>query len=313
MGSRGTGIKKLVALLAALTTAEIQNQHYIILIDEPETSLHADAQHMLRRVLEKIASGPKAQVIYATHSPSMINTMRPATIRVMRRDRVNEEATSIIENACYDHDYRRVRTSLGITPSDSLLYAPITVIVEGPTEIRCLPRLLEMFENAALPGFEDVQLLLSQAHFLDGEGSSFEYMCRLALSQNASPVIFVDGDKLSEVEMIRGKHPDVPILHLEAGTEFEQIVPEEKYIQAVSISLNDHSQKITIEYFDLWRAEQSKSRAFSKQIRRWIEDISDKPLYKPLIMEKAIEIAGIDLINPDVFRRLVAAMRTAIQ
>ena len=72
---------------------------------------------------------------------------------------------------------------------------------------------------------ETLETLLSQAHILDGEGSSFEYMCRLAKSQNAKPVVFLDGDKQADIVKINEKHPEVPVILLSSGIEFEQIVP----------------------------------------------------------------------------------------
>lgn len=70
----------------------------------------------------------------------------------------------------------------------------MTVIVEGATEVLCLPYLLMKLKEAEQAGFGDLESLLSHTHFLDGEGGSYEYMCRLAKSQNAIPVLFIDGD-----------------------------------------------------------------------------------------------------------------------
>ena len=136
-----------------------KKQHTCILYDEPETSLHADSQHMLRRILEELGRDPMIQVIYVTHSPSMINTMRPGAIRLISRVESDGKATSIIENAAFDHNYIGVRSSLGITPADSLLYAPITVVVEGPTEVRCLPLVLKKLKDGGVSGFGDLDLV----------------------------------------------------------------------------------------------------------------------------------------------------------
>ncbi len=137
VGSRGTGVRKILNVMGTLLTINPERYTYI-LYDEPETSLHADFQHLLRQLLEELGKNPKIQVIYVTHSPSMINIMRPGAIRVLSRHEINGIATSKIDTSAFADNYIGVRSSLGLSPSDSLLYAPITVVVEGRTEVRCL-------------------------------------------------------------------------------------------------------------------------------------------------------------------------------
>jgi predicted ATP-dependent endonuclease of OLD family len=55
LDSRGTGIRKILTLLALFADLQNNTTPTMILIDEPENSLHADAQHLLRRFLEKVA------------------------------------------------------------------------------------------------------------------------------------------------------------------------------------------------------------------------------------------------------------------
>ena len=75
---RGAGYQKLLALMFHLLTVQPSGDQYVILyFDEPENSLHSDAQHAFRQVLEAVAQHEHIQVIYATHSPAMINP-RPA-------------------------------------------------------------------------------------------------------------------------------------------------------------------------------------------------------------------------------------------
>ncbi len=158
---------------------------------------------------------------------------------------------------------------------------------------------------------ETLETLLPQTHILDGEGSSCEYMCRLAKSQNAKPVVFLDGDKHADVENIIEKHPEVPIVALATGVEFEEIVPKEKYIQAVADVLADESGNISEAVFLEWEknADLRPSVMFSKRVERWLRDEFDKPLYKPLVMRKAIDLTDVSEIHTSPFEQLVEAMR----
>ena len=80
---RGAGYQKLIKLMFTLLTVKPKSDNVILIYDEPETSLHADAQHSFRSVLERFADLENFQVIYATHSPAMINPARPESLRLI--------------------------------------------------------------------------------------------------------------------------------------------------------------------------------------------------------------------------------------
>ena len=310
LGSRGSGVRRLLNVMGALLRLNADDGHTIVLYDEPEISLHADAQHTLRRLLEGIASHPNVQVVYTTHSPAMVNTMRPQSIRILERQRLNEKAVSLFVTNAFRENYSMVRTSLGLSPADSLLYAPITIIAEGATEILCIPVILNKLAESGLIDSETLNLVLSQSHFLDGEGASFEYMCRLAKSQNAKPVVFLDGDKLTDAQKVKDKHADVLVITLSSGTEFEDLVPKAKFIQAAAEVLRDETGKVDEATFLAWE-QQAKLRPtvmFSKRVERWLRDEFDLPLYKPQVMRKAIELTDVAEIQSKPFEQLFEAM-----
>jgi len=131
LGSRGAGVRRVMTLLTALMANDYNDDYHVILVDEPEASLHADSQHLVRSLLESLGAQPRVQVIYATHSPSMVNVLRPHNVRLLERKRVEATATSIVANRPFEGGFQPVRASLGITPADSLLYAPVAIVVEG--------------------------------------------------------------------------------------------------------------------------------------------------------------------------------------
>ncbi len=312
LGSRGAGVRRLLNIMGALLRVNPDDGHTMVLYDEPEISLHADAQHMLRRLLESIASHPNVQVVYTTHSPAMINTLRPQSIRILERKRVNEKAVSLFVSNVSRDNYTLVRSSIGVSPADSLLYAPITIIVEGSTETQCLPLVLKKLSDNGVVASAVLETLLSQTHILDGEGSSFEYMCRLAKSQNAKPVVFLDGDKQADIKKVHDKHLDVPVVSLASGTEFEQIVPRANYIQAASDVLGDENGSICEAAFLEWenRTPLRPSVMFSKRVERWLRDELNERLNKPLVMRRAVELTDVSDIQIEPFVQLYEAMRT---
>ncbi len=305
---RGSGVKKIVNLLIALSTITNPDEQIYILFDEPENSLHADAQHKLRGFLESLGKHSHIQVLYSTHSSSMINPIRTSGLRLMERAFRNGYATSTIDNQPYRGNFQIVRTSLGMSPADSLLYSPVTIITEGVTEVLALPYLLERFAENKTVGFEKIMESLSLSHFVDGEGNNFEYWCRLAKSQGAKPIIFVDGDKIRRVNQqdVKKHHPDVPIFHLNSGEEFEDIVPKETYFKALA-----QVNKIEATYDDFieWqeKALLPKHIMFSKRVGRWLEEcFPDTIYYKQHVMRRALEIVDLSTIKHDIFLKFAA-------
>lgn len=319
LGSRGTGIQRLVGLVGALATAKPIEGHLLILLDEPETSLHADAQHGLRNVLEGLAADPAIQVIYATHSPSMLNTTRPESVRLLTRNVVRGQPTTLVNNSPIGGNYLSVRTSLGLSAADSLLYAPVTVVVEGRTEVICIQLLLDRFHKEQVPGFEDLPKLLANVCFLDGAGDNYPTICHLARAQGTRPIVFLDGDKIRNVQRqgLAKKCPEVPILHLPEGEEFEDLVPREVYFTALAEHYRqppDHPELpngITLEEFTTWK-EQAKPHPkmlFSKQVDLWLTPRRDLPaIVKPAVMRLAIEATPLDQLETIKMRELLKAI-----
>lgn len=316
---RGTGMRRLVSIMATLMTELSSNRQYIILSDEPEASLHADAQHAVRRMFETISRNSNVQVIYSTHSPSMINPMEPQSVRVLKRQSETGRAVTIIDNKPYVDNFKTVRASLGMTASDSLLYAPITIVTEGRTEVSCLPHLLFKLFSDKISGFEFVDVLLSNCHFLDGMGDSFEYICRIAASQGTHPILFVDGDKSRKVKQLinAGKLHNVPIVQLKDSTEFEELVPTNRYFQALASDM-DHphsSDDLNRDYTEFIKNHSTdlSKYMFSKKISLWLGECHVEYRYeKPRVMKKTINITPSKEINTSDLRVLVNYITNAV-
>jgi len=313
LGSRGSGIRKVMSVLAHLMDHNFDQSHTLVLFDEPENSLHADSQHLVRQLLENLAEKPNIQVVYATHSPAMINTMRPQSIRLLRRETRDGKATTIIDNQPFGDNYLPVRTSLGITPADSLLYAPLTVVVEGDTEVVGLQLLLLKLGDAGVTGFEEARQLLEQSHFLDGMGDRYPFVCKMAKSQGAKAVIFLDGDKVRHLAQhkLQEHHPDVPVVTLPNEQEFEQLVPRAVYFQAIAEVLGIEPEEITEERYSEWEhtANLPRQLMFSKRVDRWLSSKQINQWSKPRVMRRAIELVDVEQVNPTPLLELVQKLK----
>ena len=314
--SRGAGIQRLVSFMAALLAHDWSDRHYIVLLDEPENSLHADAQHSFRHILEELAAKQNVQVVYATHSPSMMNPIRTGSLRVLRRTTNDSIATSTVEHRPIDDNFLSIRSSLGLNAADSLLYGPVTVIVEGPTEVIGLPIILGRLWKEDVEGFSDVGTLLSQVHFLDGCGDSFDQLCKVAVSQGTKPVVFLDGDKAgSRLTKLRARFRDVPIVLLEDRSEFEEIVDRRVYFESLATVMTEFSEDardaLTMEKFDNWQSTSglAEQMAFSKRVDRWVQDTIGLSVEKPLVMKHALQTTPLEAVKHDKLKELLKYIR----
>jgi uncharacterized short protein YbdD (DUF466 family) len=243
----------------------------------------------------------------------MINNMRPGSIRLLERRVENGKPFSVILNEAFQKNFVRVRSNLGLTPADSLLFAPVTIIVEGATEVRCLPILLEKLRVAGVSGCQDVIELLGQIHFLDGEGDNYSHMIRLSKSQNAKPILFLDGDK--SVEQVRKDHPDVPIVVLPPDKEFENLIPEDDYLDAVPKVYPDASNTNKESFHSyVGKCGFGAKLLLSKRVERWLEDICGiRSPKKHLIMERAIEGVAVEKIQTEKLVELITNIRASLK
>ena len=77
-----TGEKTLLSKVLYLSLKDVKNK--IILIDEPELSLHPMWQERILAIYEKFAKDNNNQIIIATHSPHIIGSAKNESIRVLR-------------------------------------------------------------------------------------------------------------------------------------------------------------------------------------------------------------------------------------
>ena len=76
-----TGEKTLLSKVLYLYFKDVKNQ--IILIDEPELSLHPAWQNRVLKLYENFAIKNNCQIIIATHSPQIIGSAKPEYLRIL--------------------------------------------------------------------------------------------------------------------------------------------------------------------------------------------------------------------------------------
>ena len=113
---------------------ETETSGLVLLLDEPGLSLHARAQQdLLRLIDERLA--PRHQVIYSTHSPSMVSADHFDRVRtVIDRDHEGTKVSAEIFKADEDTVFPLL-TAMGVDLADTLFVGEHTLLLEGPSDL----------------------------------------------------------------------------------------------------------------------------------------------------------------------------------
>lgn len=295
---RGSGIRSFTSHVLCLVEAASHREPCLVLFDEPETGLHSDLQHSLRRLLEGLAKAENIQVVIATHSPCFINTRRASSVRLLKKVVGNDQTRVEVVSQPFKENWLALREGLGLTAADSLLYGDITVVVEGMTEVVAFPLLLRRLSEAKIPGFVEVEELLERIHWLPGDGDSYPYMVKLASQQGNQVLVVLDGDKRKKASSIREENSEVGVVVLPDEQEAEDLVPRESYFAALKQLVNgEASAKVTMEAFAEWEAGQQAGRLqrrFSKRVGDWFLEVAGFDRGKVEAMHIAVRDAPIE-------------------
>ena len=140
---RSAGFIWFFSFLVKFAQIRKHQGNVIILLDEPGLTLHGTAQKdLLRYFKEKLE--PNHQLIYTTHSPFMVPADNLASVRTVEdvvrrddRDRPWSEGTKIRADVLTTDPQTNfpVFGAMGFEVTQSLIIAPNTLLVEGPSDI----------------------------------------------------------------------------------------------------------------------------------------------------------------------------------
>ena len=133
-----------------------KNSKYILLLDEPGLSLHASAQNdLLRFIDEKLA--PEYQVIYTTHSPFMIDSLKLNEVRTVY-DTQDPKIGSVVSDAVEEKDSDTLfplQAALGYTIAQNLYVSPRNLLVEGISDLVYLNHFSTILKDMGKEGLSD--------------------------------------------------------------------------------------------------------------------------------------------------------------
>lgn len=151
----------------------------LILLDEPETSLHPGAQKMLEHFLCEQALKKKHQIIYATHSQSMVDLLPDSGRKLLGINQTieNSYVFMVSEAARLDEAFGRL----------GAYYDPKTLIVEDSLSE-------EIIKKALRSKGEDYFNSISTCIVPGGADTILNYLVQAEARINSKCLVFIDGD-----------------------------------------------------------------------------------------------------------------------
>lgn len=139
----GSGVGQVLAILYVVMNADYPQ---VILIDEPQNFLHPGA---VRKLVGVLKAYPHHQYIFTTHSPGIITAADPAVILISSATEGETSLQAI--DAGNTNELKLYLADIGARLSD-VFGADNILWVEGQTEERCFPRILEIVAKRPLMG-----------------------------------------------------------------------------------------------------------------------------------------------------------------
>ena len=139
---RSKGLIWFLSLWLELKALDTTNSDLVLLLDEPDQHLHVKAQEDILKLINKLASKGESdgdQIIYATHSPYLIETEHLNRIKLVINDEkkgtiVEDVVTSKI-NTKYKRDaLQPISNAIGLSVSDFSILSKKNVLLEGVSD-----------------------------------------------------------------------------------------------------------------------------------------------------------------------------------
>lgn len=157
--TRSTGFQWFFSFFAAFSEYQDSHDTVLVLLDEPGTSLHGDAQH---EFVDYIYSelGASKQTIYTTHSQHMVDPARYEKLRAVhdRATRDNPDLGVVVTLPTLSADVATIlpiESALGYSVSRHLFIGSGQhLAVEGSSDFIYLQRLTEYLATIGKPGLD---------------------------------------------------------------------------------------------------------------------------------------------------------------
>lgn len=148
------GFQWFFSFLVAFSRYRFTDEPLVILLDEPATGLHGRAQADYLKFINEVLA-PRAQVVYTTHSPFMVEPGQLDRVRIVE-DHGREGAVVTQDFALLQHDTLfPLQGALGYDLVQNLFIAPNNLVVEGTSDYTYLRVLSDYLRSLGRQSLDD--------------------------------------------------------------------------------------------------------------------------------------------------------------
>ncbi|WP_237242219.1 ATP-dependent nuclease [Rothia nasimurium] len=298
--NQGEGIKSLITLsmihhksMSELGSEDGNGTSHILIIDEPESHLHPDSIHELKKLLSEISE--TEQVIIATHNPVFVNRTDVENNLIVEKNKARP-ALQISE----------IRKSLGVQIQDNLSSAETIILVEGLTDIKILKKAFKTYDSSGevLKKVEEGRIVLKKTSGVSNFIKHIEYekttLCKILVVCDDDSAGQNKVNNMRESNIIDDKHVFIPRPGgREEGyqeTEIEDTIKPEVYLSSLS---NEFGRTFNENHFSNRRQKWSKN--FKEACTRLaIVDNPDNEKKAKMIIAQAVESYNGDPFKPNL-------------
>lgn len=172
----------------------------VLLYDEPDTHFDYEAQRKLFGILRQLADEESVQVVVATHSLNLIDSVRIDSIAYLKqKDEGRDVACAEIERLKDWGEIHEIARELGLR--NHIVLNACLLCAEGPTENVVIPRLYALDRDGRSLQSIGVEMLVEAQ---DGKSYSWS-LCKHALKNGKQAFLLLDEDtRTAEARPING-------------------------------------------------------------------------------------------------------------
>lgn len=244
---RSNGLKYFLSyLIQARTRQPAPDRHEILLMDEPDAYLSAEAQQDLLKIFGAFAdpgAGERPiQVVYVTHSPFLIDKNHAERIRVLQKGK-GIEGTRVIRNASQNH-YEPLRSAFGAFVGETAFIGSCNLLVEGAADQIIMAAAARIIRRMRSSGRHDSLDLNRIVIVPCGSASHVPYMVYLVRGRDAEkpPVVaLLDSDVAGDgaARALRG-----------GDAKLSRLIKPKHVVQIGEVSLGDGDALVATEIED---------------------------------------------------------------
>jgi putative ATP-dependent endonuclease of the OLD family len=324
---KGEGSKKKMFLSILEWDKEVQrdltNSRAVIRVyDEPDTSLHYEAQRKLFNAIYEVASNPDSntQAVIATHSVVMVDKAPAKSI-----------VQVIQNNGCSSIDYLKSETdedisdflnqisTVGGIKNSSIFFEKCFLIVEGDSEKAAVPMIYEKLFSKKLP--ENGIVLIN----LQSNGAWSNFLRLLKDNKKHSTVMLLDTDTQNAecganvtIEKLNalGFEEDFLVNNVFfAGTqEFEDIFPDNKINEVFNVLYpkSENEEWVVAEIESLRNDYPKISKGFWEESKKYISHHKKRYKKPEFTIELVKGMTKVELEEIEVLIKLFAKVHEIV-